>query len=583
MSYLALYRKYRPVDFNNVYGQEEVVTVLKNAIVTGKISHAYLFCGPRGTGKTTIAKIVARLVNCDNLIDGNPCGKCYNCLNYLNSNDIVEIDAASNNGVDEIRELRDKVNLVPSNAKYKVYIIDEVHMLTMQAFNALLKTLEEPPSHVIFILATTEPHKIPLTISSRCQKFRFSKISDDKIVDRLKDICYCENISTDDDTLYEIARLSDGGMRDAINILDQLVAYSNGNITIDDVYKVNGSVSYNDLYNLLNNIKFTKELEFDNFIEIDIDELNNMLNYKYNRFPLFERIKEMAKRIASNNYDGSIKNASSIEKRLKELLNTKLDLKYIVNDFFQSSYAKYKDKLNDKYLYYEDACIFLYIKSLLVGFNTNHVIKEIVIDEAQDYNKLQYLIIKKTFKTSNYTILGDTNQTINPYYKYDSLEELTNIFASSKYITLTKTYRSTYKIIDYTNKILGLNHITAIRNDKANDIIFRNNVNKNDFLTDINNLKGISKSIAIITKNDKEANYVYDMLKDDMDITLIDGGGHIKRDLVIVPSYVAKGLEFDSVILYTDINNKYEEKDKYLYYVACTRAQHNLIIYNNSK
>ena len=271
MSYLALYRKYRHVDFNNVYGQEEVVTVLKNAIVTGKISHAYLFCGPRGTGKTTIAKIVARLVNCDNLIDGNPCGKCYNCLNYLNSNDIVEIDAASNNGVDEIRELRDKVNLVPSNAKYKVYIIDEVHMLTMQAFNALLKTLEEPPSHVIFILATTEPHKIPLTISSRCQKFRFSKISDDKIVDRLKDICYCENISTDDDTLYEIARLSDGGMRDAINILDQLVAYSNGNITIDDVYKVNGSVSYNDLYNLLNNIIINNKIEIINFV----DYLNN--------------------------------------------------------------------------------------------------------------------------------------------------------------------------------------------------------------------------------------------------------------------------------------------------------------------
>ena len=271
MSYLALYRKYRPVDFNNVYGQEEIVTVLKNAIVTGKISHAYLFCGPRGTGKTTIAKIVARLVNCDNLIDGNPCGKCYNCLNYLNSNDIVEIDAASNNGVDEIRELRDKVNLVPSNAKYKVYIIDEVHMLTMQAFNALLKTLEEPPSHVIFILATTEPHKIPLTISSRCQKFRFSKISDDKIVDRLKDICYCENISTDDDTLYEIARLSDGGMRDAINILDQLVAYSNGNITIDDVYKVNGSVSYNDLYNLLNNIIINNKIEIINFV----DYLNN--------------------------------------------------------------------------------------------------------------------------------------------------------------------------------------------------------------------------------------------------------------------------------------------------------------------
>ena len=160
MSYLALYRKYRPVDFDNVYGQDEVVTVIKNAIINNKVSHAYLFCGPRGTGKTTIAKIIAKMVNCDNLIDNKPCGKCYNCQHFLNSNDIVEIDAASNNGVDEIRELKDKINLVPSNAKYKVYIIDEVHMLTTQAFNALLKTLEEPPAHVIFILATTEPHKI---------------------------------------------------------------------------------------------------------------------------------------------------------------------------------------------------------------------------------------------------------------------------------------------------------------------------------------------------------------------------------------------------------------------------------------
>ena len=270
MSYLALYRKYRPVDFNSVYGQEEVVTVLKNAIISGKISHAYLFCGPRGTGKTTIAKIIARLVNCDNLIDGNPCGKCYNCLNYLNSNDIVEIDAASNNGVDEIRELRDKINLVPSNAKYKVYIIDEVHMLTTQAFNALLKTLEEPPSHVIFILATTEPHKIPLTIASRCQKFRFSKIDDEKIVARLSEICKLENISIDNDSLFEIARLSDGGMRDAINFLDQLVAYSSDDIKIDDVYKVNGSVSYAELFNLLTYIINNDKVKIIEFI----DDLN---------------------------------------------------------------------------------------------------------------------------------------------------------------------------------------------------------------------------------------------------------------------------------------------------------------------
>lgn len=268
MSYLALYRKYRPVDFDSVYGQEEVVTVIKNAIKNNMVSHAYLFCGPRGTGKTTIAKIIARMVNCENLIDGKPCGKCYNCINFLNSNDIVEIDAASNNGVDEIRELRDKINLVPSNAKYKVYIIDEVHMLTTQAFNALLKTLEEPPAHVIFILATTEPHKIPLTIASRCQKFRFTKINSKKIVDRLSEIAKLENITASEDVLYEIARISDGGMRDAINFLDQLVAYDNKVITLDDIYKVNGSVSYNDIYLLLKSIVENNKVEIIKFFDI---------------------------------------------------------------------------------------------------------------------------------------------------------------------------------------------------------------------------------------------------------------------------------------------------------------------------
>ena len=267
MSYLALYRKYRPVDFDNVYGQDEVVTVIKNAIINNKVSHAYLFCGPRGTGKTTIAKIIAKMVNCDNLIDNKPCGKCYNCQHFLNSNDIVEIDAASNNGVDEIRELKDKINLVPSNAKYKVYIIDEVHMLTTQAFNALLKTLEEPPAHVIFILATTEPHKIPLTISSRCQKFRFTKINSTKIVDRLKEIAKLENIKIEPDALFEIARISDGGMRDAINFLDQLVAYNSKDITLDDIYKVNGSVSYNDIYLLLKAIYDNNKIKIIEFFD----------------------------------------------------------------------------------------------------------------------------------------------------------------------------------------------------------------------------------------------------------------------------------------------------------------------------
>ena len=428
-------------------------------------------------------------------------------------------------------------------------------------------------------------YRIPNLTSSNVVVFTPNKVFSEYISNVLPEL---GEDNTYDMTFYDLLCQNINEYKDIENFTDFISRYYKDNVDNYDMVKYKQSdeiIKDIDSYinNLLSTIKFNNKLEYDNFIEIDTEELNNMLNYKYNRFPLFERIKEISKRIASNNYEGSTKNASSIEKKLKELLNIKLDLKDIFNNFYQSEYSKYKDKVNDKYLYYEDACIFLYIKSLLVGFNTNHVIKEIVIDEAQDYNKLQYLIIKKTFKTSNYTILGDTNQTINPYYKYDSLEELTSIFESSKYITLTKTYRSTGKIIDYTNKILGLNHVTAIRNDKASDIIFRNNITKNDFLADINNLKTISKSIAIITKNDKEAEKVYNMLKDDLDIMLIDGFGHIKRDLVVVPSYVAKGLEFDSVIIYTDENNKYQEKDKYLFYVACTRAQHNLIIYNNSK
>lgn len=428
-------------------------------------------------------------------------------------------------------------------------------------------------------------YRIPNLTSSNVVVFTPNKVFSEYISNVLPEL---GEDNTYDMTFYDLLCQNINEYKDIENFTDFISRYYKGNVDNYDMVKYKQSdeiIKDIDSYinNLLSTIKFNNKLEYDNFIEIDTEELNNMLNYKYNRFPLFERIKEISKRIASNNYEGSTKNASSIEKKLKELLNIKLDLKDIFNNFYQSEYSKYKDKVNDKYLYYEDACIFLYIKSLLVGFNTNHVIKEIVIDEAQDYNKLQYLIIKKTFKTSNYTILGDTNQTINPYYKYDSLEELTSIFESSKYITLTKTYRSTGKIIDYTNKILGLNHVTAIRNEKASDIIFRNSITKNDFLTDINNLKTISKSIAIITKNDKEAEKVYNMLKDDLDIMLIDGFGHIKRDLVVVPSYVAKGLEFDSVIIYTDTNNKYQEKDKYLFYVACTRAQHNLIIYNNSK
>ena len=255
MEYLALYRKYRPKELDEVVGQGEIKKILASSVKNETITHAYLFSGPRGTGKTTMAKILAKMVNCLNPIDGNACNECENCKNILNSNDIIEIDAASNNGVDEIRELREKANLVPSIGKYKVYIIDEVHMLTTQAFNALLKTLEEPPKHVIFILATTEYYKIPLTITSRCQKFQFNKISNEDIFARLKQIAELEKIIISDEALIEIAKISDGGMRDSINFLDQLRSFTNNEITINDVYEVCGDISSNQILELFTAIK----------------------------------------------------------------------------------------------------------------------------------------------------------------------------------------------------------------------------------------------------------------------------------------------------------------------------------------
>ena len=249
MKYQALYRKYRPKTFDDVYGQQIVVQTLKNVIKNNKLTHAYLFVGPRGTGKTSIAKIFAKTINCLHPEDGLSCEKCDICIsNNSNENvDIIEMDAASNNGVDEIREIRNHITLLPTVSKYKIYIIDEVHMLTTGAFNALLKTLEEPPEHIIFILATTEPHKIPLTIMSRCQSFEFKPIPVAIIKERLKYICAQENINIDDKSLNLIAEESNGGLRDAVSMLDQLNAYADGNIKYEDVLLLNGRINDNEI------------------------------------------------------------------------------------------------------------------------------------------------------------------------------------------------------------------------------------------------------------------------------------------------------------------------------------------------
>lgn len=538
MSYLALYRKYRPIDFDSVYGQEEVVTVIKNAISINKISHAYLFCGPRGTGKTTIAKIIARLVNCENLEDGKPCGKCYNCINFLNSNDIVEIDAASNNGVDEIRELRDKINLVPSNAKYKVYIIDEVHMLTTQAFNALLKTLEEPPAHVIFILATTEPHKIPLTIASRCQKFRFSKINDQKIVDRLREISALENIDIDDDSLFEIARLSDGGMRDAINILDQLVAYSNSKITLDDVYKVNGSVSYKDLFLLLESIivndkikiiEFVDNLnqtgkEINKFVEELIIFLKDVILYKNTNILSSIEVKNESIVLISKLYDSSI---------LYNLIETLNETQNLVKNsthgsiIFMTSILKFSDMYccngNDHITESDNTSSDKTNNNIDVSDKDENKIisREIILEEKVDVsNSLNKddvdIRINNALALASKDILTDIKSKwslIDNYIcdgEYTAIAGLLKdsiiVVGSKDYVIIANELPSivdrindNYKLIEkFFDKVFGYKlFIVGIVNDNWNDL-------KKKYITDIKN--GIKYTVKDYEKDDNNDN-----------------------------------------------------------------------------
>ena len=354
--YQALYRKYRPLYFSDVVGQDMIVKTLKNSIITESFGHAYMFNGSRGTGKTTVSKIFARSVNCLNPKEGEACGKCENCKNAFEKEcvDIIEIDAASNNGVDEIRKIIDNINLVPSKLKYKVYIIDEVHMLSIGAFNALLKTLEEPPEHVIFILATTDPQKVPSTIISRCQCFNFNRLADETIVEQLKKVAKKEKIKVDNEVLNEIAYFSNGGMRDSLGYLDQLRAYTDDNITLSDFYDLNGLISNKDLAELVTNI-------LDSNIEKVLSSLNNFNVLGKNLIQIIYQLSEYIRNTIVDYYTNK-ENKIDIGKYINlnyYLTKNFVDIKRVDNPklFIEMLLIKYVNDNNEQNVFKEDVSL----------------------------------------------------------------------------------------------------------------------------------------------------------------------------------------------------------------------------------
>ena len=366
----ALSRVYRPKTFEDVVGQEHIVKTLKNQIKNNNIGHAYLFSGTRGTGKTSTAKIFARAVNCLNPINEEPCNECEICIDTLNDNimDIVEIDAASNNSVDDIRELRESVKYTPSKAKYKVYIIDEVHMLSQGAFNALLKTLEEPPSYVIFILATTEPHKIPATILSRCQRFDFKRVSSKDIADRMSYICEKENIQAEDKALSLIARNSQGALRDALSILDQCMSFGNDKIEYNDVIELLGTVNIDELFQLSQSIideDTKKSLQILNEFIIWGKDIRNLINDLIDHFrnlmvckvskdldeiislpeESIERLKEQSKTININDLIRILNILSETQDSMKSSSNTRILAEVTMMKIAQPMFDESKEAL----------------------------------------------------------------------------------------------------------------------------------------------------------------------------------------------------------------------------------------------
>ena len=487
--YQTLYRKYRPKNFNDVVGQNFIIKTLKNEILNNRINHAYLFTGPRGTGKTSTAKIFAKMVNCSNLKDGNPCDECVNCTqtNQNQNIDIIEIDAASNNGIDEIRELKSKVNLVPSNGKYKVYIIDEVHMLTIGAFNALLKTLEEPPAHVIFILATTDPHKIPVTILSRCQRFDFKKISLNDLTGKIKNICEIENIKIDEQAVFEISRLADGGMRDALSMLEQVSVFSNDIITIADVHEINGTLSQEQIENFFvllfkRNISQVFNLidEFDengkNIIKLTeemIYYLRNILLYKTTpeyfeneKYIIYNTSKNISREISIQQLLDIIKLFNETLNQMKYSNNPKLMFELLIIQIITLN----GDKKNTSNTSDNNINVTM----------TNKVKKSEILDESKIINQLDKNKIQnnqeKVLNKLEEVIENRVNNALSGFNKKNFISLKENISGINSLLLDEKYSKYASILLDATIKASGNNYIIYVCKDKNLSDLFNLNL-----------------------------------------------------------------------------------------------------------